>query len=443
MSDIKGIDISYANGAFDLQAAKRQGAEFVIIRMGYGGDYSDQDDDRYAENVRKCEQAGMPYGVYLYSYALNTAQAQSEAQHALRLLKQVGSSFKHGVWFDMEDADGYKARKGMPSKSVLVDICHTFCAAVSAAGYAVGVYASASWLKNQLAALTNWPKWVAHWGVSAPGYTDGVVLWQYACPPGDKASPTAYDWNRTVKDFVQTGGNILSRILKTGQNQITNPYKSGSHDGIDIVKNYNQLDTIVAHSAGTVTYLQRGYGNAPGSGGDASYGNLVKIKHANGYYTLYAHLDVVASGLQVGSVVTKGQTVGVMGNSGNSYGAHLHFEVRDKNDSRINPTAYINADLPGLKTETEEEIDMTKEQVEALIDTRAAKIAKAQITAHFDAMRGTKCPDWARPYIEEAIKRGMITGDGKTATTPDNVRPEAYIKRDEAAKMFLEAEKSR
>ena len=444
MSGIKGIDISEYNGAFNAASAKSQGAKFVIIRCGVGGDYQNQDDGRYMENVRKCQAAGMPWGVYLYSYALNTADAESEARHALRLLKQAGAKPDCGVWFDMEDADGYKARKGMPSNSTLVSICNTFCAAVSAAGYAVGVYASASWLKNQLAVLTDWPKWVAHWGVSAPGYTDGVVMWQYACPPGDRASPTAYDWNTSYKDFTATeGGNNLSRILKTGQNQITQGYRKGSHDGIDLVKNYNQLDTIVAHSAGTVTYLQRGYGNAPGSGGDASYGNLVKIKHANGYYTLYAHLDVVASGLQVGSTVTKGQTVGVMGNSGNSYGAHLHFEVRDKNDSRINPTPYINADLPGLKTETEEEIDMTKAEVQAMIQTEATKIAKAQIVAHFDAMRGTKCPNWARPYIEEAIKRGMITGDGKTAATPDNVRPEAYIKRDEAAKMFLEAEKSR
>jgi len=413
--NIKGIDISYANGAFDVQSAINQGAKYVIIRCGYGSDYADQDDGQYTNNIKKCEAAGMPYGIYLYSYALNTTQAQSEAQHVLRLLKQVGSCFKYGVWFDMEDADGYKQQKGMPSNSTLVIICDTFCKAVSAAGYDVGVYASASWLKNQLAALTGWPKWVAHWGVSAPGYTDGVVMWQYTNPPNDKATPTVYDWNIAYKEFGKESDS-LSRVLKIGKNQVTNPYKSGSHDGIDIVKDYYQLDTIVAHSAGTATYVQKGYGNNTGSTGNASYGNLVKIKHPNGYFTLYAHLDIVADGITVGTTVTKGQTIGVMGNSGNSYGGHLHFELRNANDIRIDPTPYINADLPGLITETKEE-DMTKAETQALIDS-AVKPLQTQLTAanaELVALKKTYAyiedvPEWYRDAVQYYIDKDVIKG---------------------------------
>lgn len=232
----------------------------------------------------------------------------------------------------------------------------------------------------------------------------------------------------------------MSRVLKTGQNQTTQGYGNG-HGGIDLVKNYNELDTIVAHSPGTVTYVQTGYGNAPGSSDDASYGNLVKIRHTNGYYTLYAHLASVS--VKNGDSVTKGQTIGTMGNSGNSYGAHLHWEVRNTSDVRIDPTPYINADLPGLKTESEDEINMTKEEVRAMVRTEAAAVSKEQIAAHFATMANTKCPDWAKEYMQMAIDRGIISGDGKTAATPDSVRPESYIKRDEAAKMILEAEKSR
>ena len=47
-----------------------------------------------------------------------------------------------------------------------------------------------------------------------------------------------------------------------------------------------------------------------------------------------------------GQHVQKGQVIGYMGNTGNSYGAHLHFEVRNTKDIRINPTPYIDADLP-------------------------------------------------------------------------------------------------
>jgi hypothetical protein len=56
------------------------------------------------------------------------------------------------------------------------------------------------------------------------------------------------------------------------------------------------------------------------------YGNVVIIDHGTGYQTLYAHLSAVISGC--GSSVVQGQTIGLGGNTGNSSGAHLHFEVR-------------------------------------------------------------------------------------------------------------------
>ena len=140
----------------------------------------------------------------------------------------------------------------------------------------------------------------------------------------------------------------MSRVLKTKENQITNPYGNNGHSGIDLVGRINQLDSIIAHSAGTVTYIQKGHGNNTRATGNASYGNLVKIKHGNGMFTLYAHLASVS--VAVGQKVTKGQTIGSMGNTGCSFGAHLHFEVRNTSDAIINPTSYINADLPNLST---------------------------------------------------------------------------------------------
>lgn len=135
----------------------------------------------------------------------------------------------------------------------------------------------------------------------------------------------------------------MSRILENAENQITNGF-SQNHVAVDVVKNRNQLANIIAHSAGKVVWVQTGYKNAQGSSGNASYGNAVKIKHSNGYYTLYAHLNRVD--VKVGQEVQQGQVIGYMGNSGNAYGAHLHFEVRNEKDVRINPTPYIDSDLP-------------------------------------------------------------------------------------------------
>ena len=137
----------------------------------------------------------------------------------------------------------------------------------------------------------------------------------------------------------------MSRILKTGEHRITQGYSS-VHNAVDVVKAPSLLDDIIAHSAGKVIFCQTGYKNAKGSKGNASYGNCVKIDHGNGFATLYAHLNKVY--VVNGQSVEHGQAIGYMGDSGNAYGAHLHFEVW-KDGKRIDPTAYLNADFPIAK----------------------------------------------------------------------------------------------
>ncbi len=74
------------------------------------------------------------------------------------------------------------------------------------------------------------------------------------------------------------------------------------------------------------------------AGYSGSYGNLMKVQHSNGIVTYYAHLSgFVAS---VGSSVSKGQTIALIGSTGNSTGPHLHFEVRI-NGAHTNPLNYV------------------------------------------------------------------------------------------------------
>lgn len=132
------------------------------------------------------------------------------------------------------------------------------------------------------------------------------------------------------------------RILQNRNCQITQ-YYSNSHQAIDLVGENRTLDYVVAHTSGTVVAIQDGYGNIKGSTGDLSYGNFVKLKHQDGYYTLYAHMK---NGLNVkkNQYVKKGQILGYMWDSGNAYGKHLHFEIR-KDSKRINPQEYLNKDF--------------------------------------------------------------------------------------------------
>lgn len=139
----------------------------------------------------------------------------------------------------------------------------------------------------------------------------------------------------------------MSRVLKTGENQITYKYNVLTHKGVDIVKNKYQLDDIIAHTEGEVVEVVKNYKTVDTKGN--SYGNYVKIKHSNGYYTLYAHLKYGSVKVSKGDKVSKRQVIGYMGNTGYTKGAHLHFEVRNEKNVKIDPTPYLDADLPNIK----------------------------------------------------------------------------------------------
>ena len=140
---------------------------------------------------------------------------------------------------------------------------------------------------------------------------------------------------------------FLSRVLYNATNQITQKYNAISHKGIDLVKEKNKVSDVMAHSEGIVVACKTGQVRNTNTTGDATYGNYVKLKHNNGMYTLYAHLKNV--NVKKGEKVKQGDLLGEMGETGKAYGAHLHFEVRNEKDVRINPTPYIDADLPNNK----------------------------------------------------------------------------------------------
>ena len=173
-----GIDVSVHQGNIDWEAVKSEGINFAILRCGFGSDMVSQDDGMFARNVAECQRLGIPYGVYLYSYALNVQAAESEAYHVLRLIENTQPEL--GIWFDMEDADSYKKRHEMPSNETLVDMCVTFCEIMKDRGHRVGNYASLSWFNNQLNStrLDSYEKWVAQWNDKCT-YKKPYTMWQY------------------------------------------------------------------------------------------------------------------------------------------------------------------------------------------------------------------------------------------------------------------------
>ncbi len=200
MVQLKGIDVSKHQGKIDWDKVKADGIQFAMIRLGYGGDIRNQDDEYFERNVREAERVGIPWGAYLYSYALNVEQAKSEAEHALRLLEGKKPTFP--IAFDMEDADGYKKKNGMPSNAELVEICYTFLDEVEKAGYYVTLYASKSWLENQLNSpkLDRFDKWVAQWGPKCT-YSGPYGIWQYSSDGKVNGIASRVDMNIAYKDY--------------------------------------------------------------------------------------------------------------------------------------------------------------------------------------------------------------------------------------------------
>ena len=206
----RGIDISAHQGNINLEALKSQ-IDFVIIRVGYG--VSGTIDNKFKRNADLCKELGIPVGFYWYSYALDVAGAEAEAEHFLAAIEPYNPEY--GCWFDMEDADGYKKRKGMPSDMTLQKMCYAFCEKVENAGYYSGIYASLSWFNNQLAGekLARFDKWVAQWPTSGgkqrgldvnPDSKTDYSLWQFTSAGRFSGYNGNLDTNYAYKMFSRT-----------------------------------------------------------------------------------------------------------------------------------------------------------------------------------------------------------------------------------------------
>lgn len=206
----KGPDISAWQGDIDIKTLASQ-VDFFIFRC-YAGSSKDKKVDR---NVKLAIEANKPFGLYIYSYALNTAQAKEEAQRVVTLANSY-SIKPNFLVIDMEDADGYKRKYGMPSNQTLRDICTIECEEFENAGYYAMVYASSSWFKNQLAGLTAYDKWVAHWPTSGGKQKGNATspdgenanncgIWQFTSEGTLEGYNGRLDMNYGYKDFIVKG----------------------------------------------------------------------------------------------------------------------------------------------------------------------------------------------------------------------------------------------
>ena len=165
------------------------------------------------------------------------------------------------------------------------------------------------------------------------------------------------------------------KVLKNYPPYLTQGYKE-SHKANDIVgrhpNQYNVLDTIVAMADGKVERtIDNCNINTNGKNWNTydpnNPGNIVIIDHGNGYKTRYYHLQYKSVKVKAGDYVKAGQPIGEMGNTGHSFGGHLHLEVR-LNGVQVDPYDYVfkNKEFATLPTPVER--DITTKQIEVVAD---------------------------------------------------------------------------
>ena len=223
-----GIDVSYYQKNIDWNAVKASGVEFVFVRVGYRG-YAPAGNmavDPYAkQNLQGAINAGLKVGAYVFSQAVNEAEAIQEAQFALQQV--AGYNITMPIVMDFEYAYYSNGAEGRLAAAHLSRDQHTaivnaFGATIRNAGYEPMIYANKSMLENS---LNSWAIpykiWLARYPKSAPfaaGYGGNYEFWQYTSGGYVNGIAGRVDCNfwyepkiytQTVKDGIYTIATAL------------------------------------------------------------------------------------------------------------------------------------------------------------------------------------------------------------------------------------------
>lgn len=204
--------------------------------------------------------------------------------------------------------------------------------------------------------------------------------------------------------------DMSKAAIPTESRRIAGPYGLRTyrmHRGVDLGLCHGEDRTIVAAFPGKVK-LVRNQGRRKG------YGKYVIIDHGNGLTTLYAHL--ASWKVKVGDELQAGDTVGVGGNTGRSFGAHLHFEMK-YNGVYIDPTTVFNFQ-EGTYLAATTEIDPV--QIQAVEDEYQKELSKHR---YYKVRRGDCLGKIARKY-------GTTVGKLKRLNNlrSDSIRPGQVLK---------------
>lgn len=253
------IDVSKHNGKIDWDKVKAAGVDGAIIRVGYG--YLGED-VQFERNINECNRLGIPYGVYLYSYAYDANFAYAEANGTAEMLSRVKLNLSYPIYYDIEafkswvDTDGTTRNK--PSTVTEYEqIIGTYINRMNELGYAgkVHVYSYRHYLQTVLdsSKILPYVSWVAAYTKTLGfenKYYKGISGWQYTSDGSIDGVPSArvdincfYDqmFNGNISQSIPD--TINSKLIEQGI-KFNGGYLTGFTVGADISAIVNSLMKI-------------------------------------------------------------------------------------------------------------------------------------------------------------------------------------------------------
>lgn len=223
----RGIDISKHQGNINFDEIK-ENFDFVMIRVAIGDDLSTDDSecsqcDSMAQHyINECQARDIPFGLYIYSYALNNDNAISEAVHIREWYNKCNAQL--GVWLDMEDADYYKRDRGLDYHDTQ-QFAITWLDNLSDIAVR-GIYASHSWLNDYM----NVDELKEH----------GAIIWEAHWNDDGQICDDRFDLSQESSDYYLDDGTridydimrdeLFDRLVNGNSEATTNDGRSWSRE---------------------------------------------------------------------------------------------------------------------------------------------------------------------------------------------------------------------
>ena len=419
-----GIDISSWNGTIDWDKLKEQNIEFVMIRVGYGESDTDK---KFVQNIEGAIKSGIPFGVYYYSYAKDTAKAGREAAYCLKQLEPYKEYLTLPVAYDLEE---YSDLTG----AQLVAIAETFCSAVQDAGLNAMVYANGNFFsKMDLSSLNDMG--VDHWYAWYPtvpdlnsihtirGTSTDPVIWQYSssCVVEGALAGSSTDINVLyMPEYLTFSAPKVQATQSGGKAEI-------SWGGSTYAKSY----TVYRKSASGETTKVGTYSGNIHSCTDSQY-----TSGAGYYVTMVIHDPIdgtyykdYTSETVYPETVTETFKVTVSAGEGGTVSGGGTFEAGKT--ATVKATAKEGYTFSGW-------YDASGKKVSDKAEYSFTVTADAALTARFekkeeekpsviDTFTDVKATDWYAEAVTYAVENGLFEGTSPTTFSPNSTMTRAML----------------